>query len=879
MDDHQKYINDDDDGQNLLLANHSDWHLAGAFALVAACLTLWGNCLNRLEEFTMGTSYQLMLQKIYREIMMVGLGSFVFTILDQSSLNLTSGFYQAFGFADICCFIMACFFCLQGVLIMVGSLSQARVWHIASNISSEQLHLDVDKMSKTLIWKARYLPFSKTRDAVEFRMLRSIFTSAYTISTVILEFDFGMFLKSTHEDNILSIIEISTWKWCLVILILVVSAVVRPWWHKFCDSYSGCVEGVWGIWAFTLCGVCVLLLAALIFWWGRACELRLFNTIGISNIEDYTAFILSEDDANDTLSAAAAKNGYVRDTIAELMQESKLKQGRENTRKESMQVKIRSMKKKSAQLANTMSFRIKRPAPHDTDDVSTNSAFSLSSIRDEKSAPYSLAPAKIAMEAASSSPDDDSVSAFVYNSPRSYGVSSSYPGQSSMRDVPASPSKSKHKHGVGDDTPSPSAAVRRVALRTFSSAIAENDSEEEEETAVVKSASGLGLDDVGTKSHRKQSSSATTASVYDDGDKLKTDDATRDFLSMTNDTNDMELSDIISYPSSMIAIKEPSKNGPSSHSSSGEESHEGQPKGSPSKKCSLGRGSVDEDVASGTLVSRKRSQVGKLSKNDSGMMWRTSLQNFIKTGVNRFQNSSEEAEKDALKNRLKRNAHKQNFRSIFFFSSPELFFVLINAVMTCSSLYLAWWATRICVLVSHSEKVDTGIYEAFCVSLSALPAILAFPLIAEAIRASSVLKAVTILNLEVVSSVMDKTAVNTAAVEEFRNLFLAQCKAADAKNVKVGMLKLCRRFSSDGMILTQSEFASMLLSCGILCSSQKAKFLFSYIDLNCGSTIDMGVRNLLLLVCIVKSTSNYFDVGIGIFPLYRRPCEGPTSQT
>jgi hypothetical protein len=53
------------------------------FCSVAAYLLIFGGLLDKLETLTFGTSYHLMLQRIYRELMMVGFCSFTFTILNK----------------------------------------------------------------------------------------------------------------------------------------------------------------------------------------------------------------------------------------------------------------------------------------------------------------------------------------------------------------------------------------------------------------------------------------------------------------------------------------------------------------------------------------------------------------------------------------------------------------------------------------------------------------------------------------------------------------------------------------------------------------------------------------------------------------------------
>lgn len=294
------------------------------FFSVAAYLLIFSGLLDKLEKMTFGTSYHLMLQRIYREIMMVGLGSFAFTILNQTNTVLPFGMSQAIGFADICCFAMASFFCLQGVVIMVLSIKQAQNWNVASQIPAEELlhNMSVWEQSNTLRWRARYLPFCPTREQVEFRVLKSIFATAYNIKASHSEFDFSIFLRMTHEKNILKIIDISYKNWLFILVLLLFAALKLHFWESGCTTESCEIKE--DISMFAICGSVTGVLSIALWIWGRLLELRLISSVGVQDVDDYPIFLMTEFRTEETLSNCATSPLLVKDVISNFMREQEV---------------------------------------------------------------------------------------------------------------------------------------------------------------------------------------------------------------------------------------------------------------------------------------------------------------------------------------------------------------------------------------------------------------------------------------------------------------------------------------------------------------------------------------------------------------------------
>ena len=319
------FVDDDDYTQIFGVASE----LGGAalwvgFCSVAAYLLLFGGLLDKLETMTAGTSYHLVLQRIYREIMMVGFCSFTFTILNQTNTELPFGLIKAFGFADICLFAMSSFFCLQGVFIMLASVRQAQNWNVASQIPAEELlhNMSVWELSHPLTWRARYFPFCPTREQVEFRILKSIFAAAYNIKASHAEFDFSIFLRMTHESNIVRIIDISFKHWVYILLLTGFASLKLHFWNSGCSSEE--CEDQEDIKIFTICGSVYGFLSVVVWLWGRILELRLIKSAGVEGVDDYSIFLMTEFRTEQNLSDCAATPVVVKDVISDFLKEKEV---------------------------------------------------------------------------------------------------------------------------------------------------------------------------------------------------------------------------------------------------------------------------------------------------------------------------------------------------------------------------------------------------------------------------------------------------------------------------------------------------------------------------------------------------------------------------
>ena len=266
-----------------------------------------------------------MMQRIYREVMIMGLSSFVLGIMETANVSLGDEWDLAYYFADQCAFVTSVFFAFHGLGLMAISVHDARAWERAGKIESHQLLADVEqfKERRPYIWKLRYFPFCSTRSQAEFRVFRSLFSSTYSIGGNARTFDFALFLRKYHENNLLTLINLDAWKWLLVVVMIGVAAVYEQYYSSHCDT--GSCKDKRSLVAFTAGGCSLVVCAILLLCVGRHSEFKLLRKVGILDNSDLEVFLLLEHRVREMLSDRELGRNIIITTIAELKHENAVK--------------------------------------------------------------------------------------------------------------------------------------------------------------------------------------------------------------------------------------------------------------------------------------------------------------------------------------------------------------------------------------------------------------------------------------------------------------------------------------------------------------------------------------------------------------------------
>jgi hypothetical protein len=268
---------------------------------------------------------QAMMQRIYREVMIMGLSSFILGIVETANISLGREWDLAYYFADQCAFVTAVFFAFHGLGLMAISVRDSTAWERAGKIDSHRLLVDTQQYYKehSFIWNHRYFPFCSTRSQVEFRVFRALFSSTYYIGGDSRTFDFAQFLRKYHENNLLTLINLDAWKWFLILAMVAVSALHEHLFRPSCDD-DAC-RYRWALISFTGGGGVLVACALILLYIGRRSEFRLLAKVGVLDASDYEVFLIKEDRVKEMISCVELDRFIIISTIAELKLESAIK--------------------------------------------------------------------------------------------------------------------------------------------------------------------------------------------------------------------------------------------------------------------------------------------------------------------------------------------------------------------------------------------------------------------------------------------------------------------------------------------------------------------------------------------------------------------------
>jgi len=787
------------------------------FTAVALYLLTFSSLLDKLEGLTLGTSYHLVLQRIYREIMMVGFGSFAFTILNQTNTSLPFGLNTAFGFADICCFAMSSFFCLQGVFIMLLSVKQAQNWNVASQIPAEELlhNMSVWELSHPLAWRSRFLPFCPTREQVEFRVLKSIFATAYNIKASHNEFDFAIFLRMSHENNIVKLIDITFKNW-FYILFLIVAYATTDVFHDTSCSTDTCVIHE-DLYVFTVIG-CIICLLSIIAWlWGRSLELRLISSAGVERSDDYAIFLMTEFRTEEKLSGVATSATSAKDIIANYLKEKEIN---EVETKETQYLRRQSMFK-SVNGDFSTSFR---------GEVGTSlrkSQRKLNEINEKlRLANANRAAANARGPGGSLSPTSSNSSSCNDSSRL---LSKGRSERESGRAGAGEPLQDDERCDLLSTKPTPweRGGTHKSSVKV--SPVCYEDEGGEEKTEVQAFTYPDETD------HSKNITPITAGRVVTH--VCSTDLSTRS-NEMSTRSNEASVRSIASDDELVTFRVEPRRKvvveAAHVESRSGGSSLIVKRKNNTQKRVMRLRSSGEQarNLIKSTFKSVLKTK-RQLSRQASEG-WRASVESMLAHSSSKDSQLSAKEREARFENIVKSNFGKQNFKELFLFKRPSLFYGLISFVITCNSLYLAFWATNHIFLIF---QLDGYMHRLWYILVTLAPPIITFPTIFLAIRSSTIMKAITLLDLTVVAKVIEQSQINTTMLADFRKTIVNFMKK-DGPGID-GMIKCCNRFArGNTSALKKSDFREMLLHNKVIYTPEKIDFLFGSIDLNGGSTVD-----------------------------------------
>jgi hypothetical protein len=186
-----------------------------------------------MEYFLEGSKlYGKMIQMIYKELMLMGLVSFIVIITEAAQTTKLShsaegqAWFKAVDFSHILLFFVTFFFVAHAFYLMRASIVSGRKYKFdfAERITELIESIETVKKSRfqSYLYNFDFLPLSSVRDRVEFRLLHILFRDAYCLPE---DFNFAYYLNGCYDRHALKTINRSFATWAILILLAVLNFI------------------------------------------------------------------------------------------------------------------------------------------------------------------------------------------------------------------------------------------------------------------------------------------------------------------------------------------------------------------------------------------------------------------------------------------------------------------------------------------------------------------------------------------------------------------------------------------------------------------------------------------------------------------------------
>ncbi len=192
-------------------------------------------------EFVLGSSplYMRMVQKIYKELMMMGIISFILTMYEAVQDDLSQknhDWLQAVDVAHYFLFYLAIFFVCHAIYLIRLSVITSKYYNSYTLSSVEETLESLMALSNNWFQRTIYMIFpSQLRYKVEFKLIQLLFSDAYDVPT---EFDYAAYLSSCYARYAFKIIDIGLFEWSIVIAVVTVNYLRIRYHGSFNCNYN-----------------------------------------------------------------------------------------------------------------------------------------------------------------------------------------------------------------------------------------------------------------------------------------------------------------------------------------------------------------------------------------------------------------------------------------------------------------------------------------------------------------------------------------------------------------------------------------------------------------------------------------------------------------
>jgi len=184
-------------------------------------------------------------------------------------------------------------------------------------------------------------------------------------------------------------------------------------------------------------------------------------------------------------------------------------------------------------------------------------------------------------------------------------------------------------------------------------------------------------------------------------------------------------------------------------------------------------------------------------------------------------------------------ASMKEFSSIYMWKMPNLYFISIQYLLQLNSMYFAFWCTNYVVLPHYSSN------EILWQFLSILPLFLIVPLLALMIKTSSVLKAISMLDPEVVGRILEddentlKSAelIKTKVLDRLENSTEVTYTRNPLERISELFMEFGNESVNEGYTIDSRAFTKVLTMLQLHFTKKKLNAVFNFIDKDLSGSI------------------------------------------
>ena len=173
-----------------------------------------------IREVTVDTPFEGMFRAIEQELMVVGVMAFVFKIMLNTTDFFSNDWVWGLEVADVLIPMTSFMFCLQGMWLIILSISQCETWSKAYHLQLfEILDIFYDFVAENGQWlKYRWIKLSSVHSELEFRLYHSIFCEQHNVQKDAFAFD--AYVQRVYEKFLLDLMRIEWLDWVIIIVFI-----------------------------------------------------------------------------------------------------------------------------------------------------------------------------------------------------------------------------------------------------------------------------------------------------------------------------------------------------------------------------------------------------------------------------------------------------------------------------------------------------------------------------------------------------------------------------------------------------------------------------------------------------------------------------------